>query len=97
MATIKVAVNAEYGGFGLHEPKFVRQFRDCDIETRANPMLIDFIEQNIDSIVDIVLVEIPADATDYLFTEEDGFETLYYVQNGKIHVAEEIEAEEDDD
>lgn len=36
---------------------------------------------------DMGVVEIPDEATDYLITEYDGAESVYYVLNGKIHHA----------
>lgn len=94
---IKVAINASYGGFGLDELDFIKQFASPDFETRSDPRLIEFIEENANSVEDIILVEMPADATDCMIIEYDGYETLYYVLNGKIYAAEEFEEDDEDD
>ena len=43
----------------------------------------------VDKVVDIYkVVDIPDESTDYLITDYDGIETLYYVLDGKIRVAQ---------
>lgn len=58
---------------------------------RTNPILISELESLIENDFPIdrcssllEIVEIPDDATDWILTEYDGAETLYYVVDGKI-------------
>lgn len=91
----KYAINRDYGGFGIgfHNTEYY-YFTSYE---RDNEELIAFLENpdNAEYVEDIEIVLVPDDATDTLLTEEDGFETLYYVQNGLIHIA--VTAEEMED
>ena len=84
---MKVAVNKAYGGFGYKVPKkyedMVRGFED----DRTNPTLIEFVETHPKQSGDIKVIEIPDTTTDYTIDEYDGYETLYYVVDSKIHSA----------
>jgi hypothetical protein len=89
--TMKIAVNKSYGGFILNEQQtelispYVDEdfFYDVDYKTelRTNEHLIKAIEQ-IPSTIKVV--EIPDNATDWIINEYDGFESVYYVVDGKI-------------
>ena len=51
-------------------------------------MLIKLIESGVDCDGDFAkleVVEIPDNTTDYEFDEEDGYESIIYVVDGKIH------------
>lgn len=84
---MKVVINNCFGGFMLpdiaiqkiglspneklerHDPRLVKWVEE-------NPMRFDFME--------LVVVNIPDEATDYMIKEYDGAETLYCVIDGKI-------------
>jgi hypothetical protein len=61
-----------------------------DEQMRTHPDLIQEIEtgeyEN-DNYAELGVVEIPDDSTDYEINEYDGFESVIYVLDGKIHWA----------
>lgn len=90
---MKILINRDYGGFGVKK-EFLQAvgldnlFHDEDIKIRTNPQLIEWVEQGInigESYSDLVVYEIPKEATDYYIEDYDGFEKLMCVLNGKIH------------
>ena len=87
----KYAINRDYGGFGLSF--YNTEYDRFTSYKRDNEELIAFLENpdNARYVGDIEIVSIPDDATDTLLVDEDGYETLYYVQNGLIYAAEEDE------
>ena len=115
---MKIAINTVYGGFTLSakaielaKEKGVEVSRWGDVENRADPKLIEAIEEigteASGRYCSIGIVEIPEDATDFIIEEYDGRETVLYVHNGKIFRAwgqnendeddEEEDADEDDE
>lgn len=96
---MKVIYNACYGGFGFSK-KAEKYFRankvsNDDLPTfedeRTNPVRVEYVESHIDTVssefAELAIAEVPNDATDWWIDEYDGFETVYYVQNGKHHEA----------
>lgn len=93
--TIKVVRNACYGGFMLpqqylNHPKCkAKRAYDHSKEIRTDPILIAMIDPEkgliIPSATDLVVEEIPANATDWAISEYDGYEEVVYVLDGKIH------------
>ena len=86
---MKIVINNDYGGFGLLNWDDDDQFSDIVKKyenDRTNPVLVAVVENN--HIGDLVVVEIPDGATDWIINEYDGLETVIYVLNGKIYYAE---------
>lgn len=87
-----MVLNKDWGGFALPK-EFCGQYwynRYDDIE-RTHMGLIDFVqahggEYKGDGVI-LRAVEIPDEATDWEMNEYDGFETITYVVDGKIHHA----------
>lgn len=88
-----VVVNGNFGGFcipcELEEALDVEFRYDDSMEIRTNQLLIDWVLQHTEE-TDLTIVRVPIDYTDLKIFEYDGIETLWYVQNGKIKVAEEV-------
>lgn len=91
--TMKIAVNRNYGGFRLTEKQievlqplvnedFIDEV-DYNQKLRNDPILIRTLELY-PSDNDVKIIEIPDNATDWVINEYDGFETVYYVVDGKI-------------
>ena len=92
----KLVANYCYGGFSLSEEANkllgVDYYDDeGDLESRSNPALVSVVESLGDKAnghcAKLRVVTIPTEATDVLITEYDGYETVYYVLDGKIRVA----------
>lgn len=87
---MKIVINRCFGGFSVNDDivKMLNLESRYDLEDdRTNVKLIELIESGVnvsDFISDLVVVEIPDDATDYIINEYDGYETVYYVLDGKI-------------
>lgn len=88
---VKMVINGAFGGFGCGVAEefgdFVRQYE----EHRFALELINFVEEHPEECGDLVVVGISEDFTDYYIDEYDGFESVIYVLDGKLHWAEEIE------
>ena len=86
---MKLVLNRDYGGFGYgvadEYEDFIRDF--SDEEDRARPEIIAFVESHPDECGDLEVVEIPDTATDWEIAEYDGWESVIYVVDGKIHHA----------
>lgn len=87
---MKIVINKCFGGFSVND-NIVRMLNlesRYDLEDdRTNAKLIELIESGEDvnsEYSDLAVVEIPDDATDYKINEYDGYETVYYVLDGKI-------------
>ena len=86
---MKLVLNQDYGGFGYG---VAEEFEDfvvgfSDNEDRANPELVAFVESHPNECGDLKVVEIPDTATDWEIDECDGWESVIYVVDGKIHHA----------
>lgn len=87
---MKIVINKCFGGFSVNDNivKMLNLESRYDLEDdRTNAKLIELIESGVnvnDDYSDLVVVEIPDDATDYKINEYDGYETVYYVLDGKI-------------
>ena len=87
---MKIVTNKCFGGFAVNDNivKMLNLESRYDLEDdRTNVKLIELIESGVnvnDNYSDLVVVEIPDDATDYMINEYDGYETVYYVLDGKI-------------
>ena len=87
---MKIVVNKCYGGFSVNNDivKMLNLKNGYDLEDdRTNAKLIALIESGINvnnRFSDLVVVEIPDDATDYTIEEYDGYENILYVLDGKI-------------
>jgi hypothetical protein len=85
-----LVLNKDYGGFSI--PKgFIKthpEYNSCyDNIERSDPDLIAYVRDNENDCGDLELVEIPDNNTDYSIDEYDGFESVVYVVNGKLHWA----------
>ena len=105
---MKIAINVDYGGFTLSataiklvKEKGVEVNRWGDVENRADPKLIEVIEElgteAAGQYSTIGIVEIPDEATDFTIENYDGTEHVLYVLNGKIHHAYNGGLDEDED
>lgn len=87
---MKLVINKCFGGFSVNDNivKMLNLESRYDLEDdRTNAKLIELIESGVNvnsEYSDLVVVEIPDDATDYKINEYDGYETVYYVLDGKI-------------
>lgn len=95
---MKVLFNNCYGGFGFSkaflETHSVIQDRDCD---RTSPELIKMVEdfgfeQASSNFSALAIALVPDEATDWWIDEYDGYESVYYVLDGKRHVAKTIDS-----
>lgn len=84
---MKLVINGTYGGFGFGVADEFEELVYKYEDERTASELIAFVEEHPDDCGDLEVVEIPDDATDYLINEYDGAETVYYVVDGKIHLA----------
>lgn len=85
---MKYVINSCYGGFKVKKSVAKAYGFDPYGVERDNPMLIHLIESGVDCdghCAELEVVNIPDNATDYEIDEEDGFESIIYVVDGKIH------------
>ena len=83
---MKIVLNKDYGGFGYGvAPEYEEFVRNCD--DRTDPELVAFVESHPDKCGDLAVVEISDEATDWEVDEYDGWESVIYVVDGKIHHA----------
>ena len=85
---MKIVINGDFGGFGygIENEEFSTFVNELEYD-RENPELVAFVENHPEDRGDLVIVTIPDNATDYMINENDGFEELIYVVDGKIHFA----------
>lgn len=93
---MQMVINCCYGGFSLSEKAVEMLGAESPYEyneesRRYNPKLVEVVETlggDADgACASLEVVDIPDDATDLLISDYDGYETVYYVLNGKIHRA----------
>ena len=84
---MKLVINGDFGGFGYGVTSELKALVKKYEDERTAPELIALVEECPDDCGDLEVVEIPDEATDYLINEYDGSETVYYVVDGKIHLA----------
>lgn len=100
---MKMVINKCYGGFGVSDTLIEYWREQHPEEDTGNLFPYMFHEKRIDpdfvSLVqhlgkdanghasNLVIVDIPDDATDWMIDEYDGFERIIYVQNGKLGFA----------
>lgn len=86
---MKVIVNKCFGGFNINETIANKYGVDAYGEdARHNENIINLIESGIDCsglFAQLEVVEIPENATDWEINDYDGFESIIYVVDGKIH------------
>ena len=88
---MKIVLNKCYGGFGLDEELAEKYGIDEWSVDRSDAKLIELVEKYGEdaggSHSELEIVEIPDEATDWEIDEYDGFESVIYVVDGKIHHA----------
>lgn len=87
---MKIVINVNFGGFSLPE-EFCKKYNmdKYDDIKRTDERLVKFVMSHKNSVEvfcgRLVAKEIPDNATDYMITEYDGAESIYYVLDGKIY------------
>ena len=89
---MKIVINVRYGGFSLPTEFCEKYHMDkYDDINRTDKRLVDFVESYKNGVEvscgKLVVEEIPDTATDYMISEYDGAEEVYYVLDGKICLA----------
>lgn len=84
---MKIVINECYGGFEVPDEfyeEWITSGYSGDI--RTNERFIEFVGDGYEfNCSELVVAEIPDNATDYFINEYDGMETIFYVVDGKIH------------
>lgn len=95
---MKVLFNNCYGGFGFSKA-FIKAHPEIEYEDypRTAPELIKMVEdfgfeQASNNFSALAVAEIPDKATDWWINEYDGYESVYYVLDGKRHAAKTIDS-----
>lgn len=83
---MQIVLNKAYGGFKT--PKefddFCEKFNYVpDENIYTDPVLVTMVSRGCSNL-DLVVVEIPDEATDWELNEYDGWETITYVVDGKL-------------
>lgn len=89
---MKIVVNKCFGGFSVNDNivnmlNLESRYDFLLRNDRTNVKLIELIESGEDvngEFANLIVVEIPDDATDYIIDEYDGYENVLYVLDGKI-------------
>lgn len=84
---MKLVLNKNYGGFGYGCKGNCEAIARMFEEERNAPELVEMVEVMPELCGDLCIVEIPDTTTDYHIDECDGFESVVYVVNGKLHWA----------
>lgn len=88
-----VVINGNFGGFcipfELREVLNAEYSCDGSMEIRTNQLFIDWVLQHIEE-TDLTVVRVPGNYTDLKILEYDGIESIWYVQDGKIKIAERV-------
>lgn len=86
---MKVILNKCFGGFNINETIAKKYGVDAyDESARYNKNIINLIESGTDCsglFAQLEVVELPENTTDYEINDYDGFESIIYVVDGKIH------------
>ena len=86
---MKFVLNKCFGGFGLSD--WAEEQMGCSEPDRDDPKFITLVinhgKRVSGAFAALVVVEIPDNITDYEIDEYDGFESITYVVDGKIHHA----------
>lgn len=86
---MKFVLNKCFGGFGLSN--WAKEQMGCSEPYRDDPEFVSLIEEYSDKVsgscAELKVIEIPDNTTDYEIDEYDGFESIIYVVDGKIHHA----------
>ena len=83
---MKIVLNRAYGGYSAYDisEQFMDLVERCE-DDRTNAELVNFVENNPNDCGDLKVINIPDTITDMDITDDDGYEGLIYVLNGKIH------------
>ena len=84
---MKIVINGDFGGYGFGVAEEFEDFVNQLVGERDDPELVAFVENHPDKCGDLVVVVIPDTATDWEIDEYDGWESVIYVVDGKIHHA----------
>lgn len=89
---MKIIINVCYGGFSVDEDvaEKLGYEDEWDDDLRTDARLIEMIENGEDCdgfCAKLRVVETPENTTDYMIQEYDGYESLIYVVDGKLHRA----------
>lgn len=89
---MRIVVNKCYGGFHLPEEFCTAYgFDRYDEIDRTDTNLANFVQANggmvRDSLACLQITEIPDEVSDWEISEYDGYESVIYVLDGKIHHA----------
>lgn len=87
---MKIVVNKCYGGFDLSDKALEALGVDwADEVSRTDARLVEMVEKDADMVraryTELAVVELPDEVTDYHINEYDGFESIVYVVDGKLH------------
>lgn len=90
---MKLVINKCFGVFRVKsEIRKKYGLEECDLwnskDCHTNKKLIELIELGINcsgTNAELIVVEIPDEATDYYIEEYDGLESVIYVVDGKVH------------
>lgn len=89
---MKMVLNKCYGGFGLSKEarKALGVEWDSDLD-RTDARFVEMVEADPKAVggsfAQLQVVSLPEGTTDYHIDEYDGFESVVYVVNGKLHWA----------
>lgn len=89
---MKIVINGDFGGFDITEQEakmFGVKLYDVlvgNYNFRTNPDFVRLVESGKAHNQDLVVVDIPEEATDWMIVEYDGYEVVHYVMDGKIFV-----------
>ena len=83
---MKIVLNRAYGGYSAYDvsEQFMDLVERCE-DDRTNAELVNFVANNPNDCGDLKVITIPDNITDMDITDDDGYEGIIYVLNGKIH------------
>ena len=91
---MKVILNKCYGGFSLSQAcadKHSYEIYPWQDDARTDPQLVAEVEHDADwasgESASLYVVDIPDNTTDWYVDSDDGFESIIYVVDGKLHWA----------